>query len=63
MKKIVLNPEDLRVEAFHTSSSDKSRGGTVRAHDDETFYWPCQTGTCASCDLHCLPMPGTGRAE
>lgn len=62
MKKIVLNLGDLRVEAFHTASPDGSRGGTVRAHDDDTFFWPCQTGTCASCDLYCLPGPATGRA-
>jgi hypothetical protein len=60
MKKIVLNLQDLRVEAFHIASADQSRAGTVKANDGDTFFWPCQTGTCQSCDLYCLPQPGTG---
>lgn len=59
MKKISLNPMDLRVEAFQTSGSDERRAGTVQAHQKDTFFWPCQTGTCKSCDLYCLPQPGT----
>jgi hypothetical protein len=57
MKKMALKPEELCVETFQTSSDEQSRRGTVKAHED-TFFWPCQTGTCKSCDLRCLPSPG-----
>ena len=59
MKKIALKLEELCVETFQTSSSERSRRGTVEAHED-TFFWPCQTGTCQSCDLYCLPKPDGG---
>ena len=57
MKKIVMKLEDLGVETFHTSAGEPNHGGTVQAHDGDTFFWPCQTGTCQSCDLYCLPGP------
>lgn len=61
MKKTLLKPEDLCVETFQTSSDEQSRRGTVQANAADTFFWPCQTGTCQSCDLRCLPSPGGGR--
>lgn len=56
MKKIVMKLEDLGVETFHTCAEERDRDGTVKAYDN-TFYWPCQTGTCDSCDLRCVPQP------
>ena len=61
MNKLVLKLDDLSVETFQTSSDPMSRRGTVDAHEGaETFFWPCQTGTCKSCDLYCLREP-TGK--
>ncbi len=56
MKKLALKLDDLRVDTFHASSPEPSSRGTVQAQED-TFFWPCQTGTCKSCDLNCLNEP------
>jgi hypothetical protein len=58
MKKIVLDPQDLRVEAFHTSPAGESRGGTVRAHDGGSVFGPCESDR--SCNSFCLPEPTGG---
>lgn len=59
MKWLGLNPMDLQVEVFQTSRADGRRVGTAEARQGDTFFWPCQTGTCKSCGLYCLPRPGT----
>ena len=57
MKKIVMKMEDLNVETFHTSPTERSHRGTVQAHDSDTFFLPCETGTCRTCDLYCMREP------
>jgi hypothetical protein len=56
MKKLAMKLDDLSVETFHTAEVKREDKGTVKAQED-TFFWPCQTGTCQSCDLYCLPGP------
>jgi hypothetical protein len=63
MKKLSLDPEDLRVESFGTTADPRAAPGTVHAHDEQcgcSGQWSCNTcwgqETCdlpASCDYTC----------
>ena len=43
MNKLRLELDDLRVDTFSTSPSADEAGGTVRGHDDPSFFQPCQS--------------------
>lgn len=68
MKKLVLKPEDLRVDTF-TTAGQMGRGGTVAAHYGTGHTGPVETcgfsceGTCggSTCDYTCanyMTSPG-----
>lgn len=55
MKKLHLNPDELRVETFRTTAEDTARQGTVRAHGAFTPFTDgnvgYSTGDCVcACD-------------
>lgn len=70
MKKITLNLDALQVDSF-TTDAPLPEQGTVQALEAETFFLPCETGTCGftcgltcgfggSCIRQCFPTVGCG---
>jgi hypothetical protein len=56
MKKLLLNPEDLKVETFEAAPRKEKERGTVHAHGGSTFdqfFCDCTRGVNGSCDVSC----------
>jgi len=52
MRKIRMNPDDLRVESFATAEREAEKRGTVRGHSSPDFSCP------VTCDYLCPSISG-----
>ena len=62
MRKLALEPDELRVQSFATTASPSAARGTVRAHETETEEYAC-TDACTMAATGCSCEATCGGAE